>query len=75
MATRRGVSSQPVKCRGIDDSASWRIGLGEPLVQPGADLVGGVGAAFALITHDQRTPGHDTGDAGQADPLPNAAHT
>lgn len=50
------------------------IRLGQPLVQSGADLVGGVGAPFPLVTHDESAPGDDTGDAGQADPLPNAAH-
>ncbi|MDT5260220.1 MAG: hypothetical protein QOD10_5300 [Mycobacterium sp.] len=38
------------------------------------DLVGRVSAAFALIARYQHSPGDDTGDAGQADPLPNVAH-
>jgi hypothetical protein len=43
-------------------------------MQPGADLVGAVGATFPLIAHDQCPTGDDAGDTGQADPLPNAAH-
>jgi hypothetical protein len=38
------------------------------------DLVGRVRVSFALIAGYQRSPGHDAGDTGQPDPLPNAAH-
>jgi hypothetical protein len=43
-------------------------------MESGPDLVGRVGAPFPLIAHYQRATGDDTGDPGQADPLPNAAH-
>ncbi len=43
-------------------------------MESGTDLVGGVGAPFPLITHDDRAPGDDARGAGQADPLPNVAH-
>jgi hypothetical protein len=48
--------------------------LGQPLMQPVPDLVGGVGAPLPLITRYHRTAGDNSGDTGQADPLPNAAH-
>ena len=51
-----------------------RLGFGQPLMQPGPDLVGRVGASFPLIAHHQRAAGDDAGDTGQPDPLPNAAH-
>jgi len=44
-------------------------------MQPGPDLVGGVGTPFPLIAHYQRPAGDDAGDTGQADPLPNVAHS
>ena len=43
-------------------------------MQAVADLVGRVGASFALVAGYQRSPGDDAGDTGQADPLPNVAH-
>ncbi len=43
-------------------------------MQPGADLVSRVGAAFPLIAHYQRTTGGDTDDTGQPQPLPDGAH-
>lgn len=43
-------------------------------MQAGPDLVGGVGASFALVASHQCAPGDDTGDAGQPDPLPQSAH-
>jgi len=43
-------------------------------MQPGPDLVGGVGAPLALVAHDQGATGDHAGDTGQADPLPNTAH-
>ena len=50
------------------------FGLGQPLVQPGADVLGRVGVAASLIACDQRSTRHDTGDTGQSDPLPDAVH-
>jgi hypothetical protein len=43
-------------------------------MQPGPDLVGGVGASFPLVAGYQHSPGDDAGDTGQTDPLPNVAH-
>ncbi|AFP41520.1 hypothetical protein MSMEI_5076 [Mycolicibacterium smegmatis MC2 155] len=56
---------------------SGRVGavrLREPLMQPRADVLRCVGLAAALIARDQHTTGDDTGDTGQPDPLPDAAH-
>jgi hypothetical protein len=39
------------------------------------DLVGRVSASVALVAGYQHSPGDDAGDAGQADPLPNVAHS
>jgi hypothetical protein len=43
-------------------------------MQPVPDLVGGVGASFPLIPRYRRAAGDNSGDTGQPDPLPNAAH-
>lgn len=43
-------------------------------MQARADVVRGVGVATALVAGDQHTAGHHTGDTGQSDPLPYAAH-
>ena len=58
------------RCR----AALLRLGLGQPLVQTGPDVVGGVGIAAPLIARDQNATSDDTGDTGQADPLPDAVH-
>ena len=50
------------------------LGFGQPLVQAGADVIGGVGIAAPLIARDQRATGDDTGDAGHSNPLPDAVH-
>ena len=50
------------------------LGLGEPLVQPGPDVIGGVGISAPLIARDQRATSDDTGDTGQSNPLPDAVH-
>jgi hypothetical protein len=39
-----------------------------------ADLVGRVGTSLALIANHQRPAGHNARNAGQPEPLPNAAH-
>ncbi|ETW21856.1 hypothetical protein MGAST_23435 [Mycobacterium gastri 'Wayne'] len=36
------------------------------MVQPGPDLVGGVGAPLAFVAYHQRPSGDDAGDTGQA---------
>jgi hypothetical protein len=43
-------------------------------LQPGPNLVGRVGTTLPLIAHYQGATGDNTGDTGQPDPLPNAAH-
>jgi len=52
-----------------------RVVFGQLLMQPGPDFVGGVGTPLALVAYDQSATGDHAGDTGQADPLPNAAHS
>ena len=50
-------------------------GLGQrgvPLVQAGADVVRGVGAALPLVAGQHGTRRGDTGEAGQSEQLPGA---
>ena len=51
-----------------------RAGLGDALVQPGADVVGRVGVATPLVARDQRATRHHAGDPGQPNQLPYATH-
>ena len=44
-------------------------------MQPGTHLVGRVGTSLPLVAYYQRATGDDACDAGQPDPLPNAAHS
>ena len=44
-------------------------------MQPGADVLGGVRVATALVACDQHPTRHDAGDTGQPNPLPDAAHS
>ncbi len=53
----------------------WCLGLGKgrvALVQPGTDVVRGVGATLALVAGQDRTGGGDAGEAGQSEQLPGA---
>lgn len=43
-------------------------------MQPGADLVGCVGASLALVAGYQHATGDHPGDTGKPNPLPNATH-
>lgn len=43
-------------------------------MQPGADVLGRVGVATALIARDQHSARHYTSDTGESDPFPNATH-
>ncbi len=49
-------------------------GFGAPLVQPGANIVRGIGLALALVPRDENTTGDDARRTGQTDPLPDTAH-
>ena len=49
-------------------------GLGHPLMQPGANVLGCVGVATALVARDQHPARHHTGDTGQSYPLPYPTH-
>ncbi len=49
-------------------------GLGQPLMQPGADVVGCVGVALTLVARDQHPARHDAGDTSQSNQLPYATH-
>ena len=51
-----------------------RCSLGVALEQARANLIGGVGLAAALVPRDEYATGDDARRAGQADPLPDAAH-
>ena len=44
-------------------------------MQPGADVVWGVGVSTALIARHQSPARHHAGDTGQSDPLPDATHS
>ncbi len=50
-------------------------GLGQPLMQPGADVVWGVGVALALVARDQHSARHHPGNTGKSDQLPYATHS
>lgn len=50
------------------------LGLGQPLVEPLADVVRGVGVSTALIPRHHDATCNDACDTGQPDPLPDAAH-
>ena len=53
--------------------AGSRLGqAGVALVQPGADVVGAVGAALALVAGQNGTGRGDAGEAGQSEQLPGA---
>lgn len=43
-------------------------------MQPRPDVVGRIRPAPALIARHEGAAGDDTGDTGQPDPLPDAAH-
>ena len=50
------------------------VGLGQSLVETGADVVGGIRIAAPLIARDQYATSDDTGNAGHSNPLPDAVH-
>ena len=57
----------------------WRAlpavgGIGQPLVQPLTQLVGGVMAVYAALARDDDARRGDTREAGEADDLPRRAH-
>ena len=54
---------------------AFLLRLGEPLVQPRPDVVGGVRISLPLIPRHQRATGDDACDTGHANPLPDAPHT
>ena len=60
----------------FSSAAGRRLGrlgqAGVALVQPGADVVGGVGAALALVAGQDGTGRGDAGEAGQSEQLPGA---
>ncbi len=58
----------------VPASLALFLRLGEPLVQPRPDVVGGVRIPLPLITRHQRATSDDAGDTGHANPLPDAPH-
>ncbi len=50
------------------------VRVGQPLMQPSPNIVGGVRVALALITGNQDTTGHHSGDTGQTNPFPKTFH-
>jgi hypothetical protein len=53
------------RCRALDERLV-------PFVQPGADVVGGVGAALALVAGEHDTTGRDSREPGHSQQLPEA---
>lgn len=43
-------------------------------MQPGPDVIRGVGIAAALVPRDQGSTRDDAGDTGKPDPLPDPTH-
>lgn len=71
----QGIQRHPPAVCGDPLAASVGLaGLRVPLVEPGPNVLWGVGVALALITGDQHTTGDDAGDTGKSNPLPNASH-
>jgi hypothetical protein len=67
-------AGEPVRAAG-SRLGGQRGRLGErrvPLVQPGADVVGGVGAALALVAGQHHTAGRDSREPGHSQQLPEA---
>lgn len=50
------------------------FGVGQPLVQPRANVIRCVRGTTTLIARDQHSAGGDSDDTGQSYPLPHAAH-
>lgn len=65
---RRGLAGGATGCRAV------ALGLGQSPVQPLAHLLGGVGAAYALLPRDGGARHRDPDDTGQAQPSPPCVH-